>query len=897
MIFPFFIVADEFYERRIKILKIEQLRAVRGPNYSHSKPLIFMEVNLEELETVPTSSVEGLRENIEKMIPSLVKHTCSPGVEGGFFQRVERGTWAGHVIEHVALELQNLIGHHVTYGKTYTLSQKAHYYIVFRYLDERVGLLAAEMAFNIVDKLFKGEVTDIEPLIEELQALSDISIYGPSTQSIVDEAEKRGITTYRLNENSYVQLGQGKFQRRIEATTMDSTSAIACGIAKDKERTKNILHEQGVPVPYGKSVYSLEEAKKEAESQGYPVVVKPLDGNHGRGVTTNITNEEELVEAFEAAKQISSYVIVERYLKGYDFRILVIDNKFEAAALREPAYVIGDGKSTVEDLIEVINQDPNRGDGHEKVLTKILINDETHYVLDQQGFKISDVIEDKKKVYVRQTANLSSGGTAVDVTDKVHPHNITMAERISRIIGLDVMGIDIIAETLDKPLTEQNAGIIEINCGPGFRMHLSPSEGKPRNVGKAVVDMLFPEGAEHSIPICAITGTNGKTTTTRLISHILNISGCVVGMSSTGAVVVNNIPILKGDYSGPMGAQSVMKDATVDHAVLEVARGGILRRGLGFKKCDVGVLLNVSSDHLGLDGIDTLEQLARVKGVVTESVKKDGYAVYNADDQLVVDRAHLTPGTPIFFSMDKENPILLENLKKGSVNVTIDNDEIVLQREGGNFAIARVDEVPITFDGQAKFNVQNVMAAVGATFGLGVSEEHIRAGLISFSSTIGQSPGRMNVFDIGDMKVVLDYGHNVGAVHATGEFLRNMMPGRVIRLSEGTGDRKTEDIIEFGQALAHYSDYHIIADTAPRGRRLGETAELMRDAMIEVGVQEENVEIILNETEAVKKALEMGEPGDLVILQINNIQKVSEQILDFKKNYIEKTKKDEKPVK
>lgn len=874
-------------------MKIEQLRALRGPNYSHSKPLIFMEIDLEELEEVPTSAVEGLRENLEKMMPTLVKHTCSPGVEGGFFQRVDRGTWPGHVIEHVAIELQNLLGHHVTYGKTYTLSKVGHYNIVFRYLDERVGLLAARMAFDIVDKLFQGQVTDIKPLIEELEALSDISIYGPSTQSIVEAAEARGICTYRLNENSYVQLGQGKFQRRIEATTMDSTSAIGCGIAKDKERTKKILHEHGIPVPYGRSVYSFEEAVAEAEKQGYPVVIKPLDGNHGRGVTTNISNEEELREAFDTAKRISSYVLIEHYLHGYDFRVLVIDHKFEAAALREPAYVVGNGKSTVEELVEEINQDPNRGEGHEKVLTKILINDETDYVLDQQGHKLADVIEEGKKVYVRQTANLSSGGTAVDVTDKVHPHNISMVERISRIVDLDVMGIDIIAETLDKPLLEQNSGIIEINCGPGFRMHLSPSEGKPREVGKAVVDMLFPEGAPHSIPICAITGTNGKTTTTRLISHILNLSGCVVGMSSTGAVVVNNVPILKGDYSGPLGAKSVMMDATVDHAVLEVARGGILRRGLGFQLCDVGVLLNVSSDHLGLDGIDTVEQLARVKGVVTESVKEDGYAIYNADDALVVARSHLTAGTPIFFSMEPENPVLLENLKKGNVNVTIEDDEIVLQRETGNFAIAAVDEIPITFQGQAKFNLENAMAAVGAAFGLGVSEELIRAGLVSFSSNIGQSPGRMNIYDIGDMKVVLDYGHNVGAIHATGSFLRNIMPGRVIRLSEGTGDRKTEDILAFGRALAHYSDHHIIADTDPRGRRLGETAELIREGMREEGIKEENIEIIIDETEAVNHALNMAEPGDLVILQINNIQKVTEQIVDFKKNYLERLRRKE----
>ena len=867
-------------------MKINEIRAIRGPNYYNQKPMIFMQLDLGELEYKPTDLVPDFKDNISKILPSLYNHTCSPGVTGGFYQRIDRGTWAGHVVEHVALELQNLIGHKVTHGKTFTLEEKGLYNLVFRYKVEEVGIRAAEMAVDIVDNLFEGKLTEIEPLLKELKKIEESTFFGPSTQSIVDEAKKRGIPHIRLNKNSYVQLGQGKYQRKIEATVMDNTSSLGVEIAADKERTKEILGSNGIPVPKGRAVRGYEDALKAVSEIGYPVVVKPLNGNHGRGISVNIKNDEELKIALELSNKISSTAVVENYIKGHDFRLLVIDGKLQAAALREPAYVIGNGKETIKELIDIVNEDPNRGDGHEKVLTKVKIDEETTRILENQNLSLDTVLEDGKKVYVKSTANISSGGTAVDVTHNVHPINQLMAERISRLIGLNVIGIDLMAETLEQPLEQGKSGVVEVNAGPGFRMHLHPSGGTPRNIAVPIVDMLFPEGVKHSVPICAVTGTNGKTTTTRLISHILGYSGYTVGMTSTDAVTVDNVPILKGDYSGPGGAMAVMKDATVDHAVLEVARGGIIRRGLGFNKCDVGVLLNISSDHLGSGGIDTLEELARLKSTVTESVKKDGYAVFNADDSLVLDCVKKTKGKPILFSMDINNPALVKNLKNGNVNVTILENTVIVQQNGGITNVADIYEIPITFEGQAKFNIENVLAAVGACFALGVSEDQIRAGLISFSPSIGQSPGRMNVIDIGDFKVLIDYGHNIGAIHATGEFIQKLMPGKKIRMAAGVGNRRTEDIVGYGEALAKYYDQVVICDPSPRIRKLGETSDLVKEGLLKGGFTEDQIFIDIKEEDATQTALNLAGPGDLVVLQVENISQVTKDVLDYKNKNI-----------
>lgn len=662
-------------------MNIIEMRAIRGPNYYSRHPVIFMRLDLLELENKPTDLVPDFKENISEMMPSLYAHKCSPGKAGGFFERLISGTWAGHVVEHVAIELQCLAGHEVAFGKTFTMDEAGIYNLVYRYQDEKTGLRAGEMAVDIVEKLFAGIITDVNPLIIELKKIAESSLLGPSTQSIVDEATRRGISHIRLNEDSYVQLGQGRNQRRIQATMMDSTSALGVEIADDKERTKEILSSMGIPVPEGCSVRTFDEALKTAETIGYPVVIKPLIGNHGRGITVNVTNADELQVAFQIASEICETLLIEKYINGSDFRILVIDGKFVAAAQREPAYVIGNGKDSILELVNQINNSPDRGIGHEKNLTQITMDYMTERLLDIDKLTLKSVLPEGEKFYIKSTANLSAGGCALDVTENVHPLNRLMAERISRMIGLNVIGIDIIAESLEKPLNKESGGVVEVNAAPGFRMHLNPTKGEKRNIASNIVDMLFPPGSKHSVPIVAVTGTNGKTTTTRLIAHILGLNGSIVGMTSTDSVVIDNIPVLKGDYSGPEGAKNVMMDSTIDRAVLEVARGGILRRGLGFKECDVGVLLNISSDYLGEGGINTLEELTRLKSTVTESVKSSRYAIFNADDPLVLACVDKTKGRPILFSRDKNNQALKANFEKGNLNITISDDNIIIQKK------------------------------------------------------------------------------------------------------------------------------------------------------------------------------------------------------------------------
>ncbi|NMA49501.1 MAG: cyanophycin synthetase [Tissierellia bacterium] len=865
-------------------MKTIELRAIKGPNYYSLHPVIFMSLDIGKLEKKPSDLVPKFKENISSMIPSLYDHKCSPGRIGGFFERLERGTWAGHIVEHVAIELQCLAGYEVVFGKTFNANKTGVYNLVYTYLNENVGIRAGEMAVDIVSKVFAGELTEIEPLITELKAIGEIGILGPSTQSIVDEATKRGIPHMRLNEYSYVQLGYGVNQRRIQATMMDNTSPIGVEIADDKLVTKELLSSMGIPVAKGCKARSYKEVIKVADIIGYPVVLKPLIGNHGRGITINIKDENELFLAFNIASKVYKTVLIEKYLSGNDYRILVINGKFVSAALREPAHVVGDGISTIQDLVDEINLDPERGLGHEKNLTQITLDYMTERLLKDQNLTLNSIVAGGRRIYLKSTANLSSGGTAQDVTEKVHPENKAMAERISRIIGLNVIGIDIIAHSLEKPLDTSNSGVVEVNAAPGFRMHLNPTKGNSVNIASHIIDMLFPPKSESTIPIVAITGTNGKTTTTRIISHILSENGAIVGKTSTDSVVINNIPILKGDYSGPEGAKKVLMDSSIDHAVFEVARGGILRRGLGFKECDVGVLLNISSDHLGEGGIDTLEELTRLKSTVIEVVKPSGYAVLNADDDLVLSCLDKTKGKPILFSLNPNHPALLENLDKGNINISIIDNTLAIQ-EGENISlVAHVKDIPITFDGKASFNIENTMAAVAASLGLGLDVYQIRKGLLSFVPSLSQSQGRMNIIDMGEFKVVIDYGHNTAAINKTGDFIKSLMPGRIIRMSSSIGNRRDEDILDYGYALSKYYDHIVICDPDVRNKKVGETAKLVKQGLIKGGFKENMISTILDEREATKVILNMARPGDLIVLQVDNLTQVVEDVLYYKEN-------------
>ncbi|HEY9600993.1 MAG TPA: cyanophycin synthetase, partial [Allocoleopsis sp.] len=660
----------------MRILKIQTLR---GPNYWSIRrhKLVVMRLDLEELADKLSHEIPGFYEGLVAVLPSLEEHFCSPGVRGGFLSRVTRGTMMGHIIEHVALELQQLAGMSVGFGRTRETATPGIYQVVIEYIDEQAGRYAARAAVRLCQSIVEtGTYSqgELDQDLKDLQNLARDSALGPSTESLVKEAESRDIPWMPLSARAMIQLGYGVHQKRVQATLSDYSGILGVELACDKEGTKQILRDAGVPVPLGTVVYYLDELEAAIEDVGgYPIVIKPLDGNHGRGITIDIRNWEEAEKAYDVARTVSRAAIVERYYRGRDHRVLVVNGKVVAVAERVPAHVVGDGKSTVQELIDLTNSDPNRGEGHDNVLTKIVVDRTSLDLLERQGYTLDSVIRSGETCYLRATANLSTGGIAVDRTDDIHPENIWLAQRVAKIIGLDIAGIDVVTPDITQPLREVDGVIVEVNAAPGFRMHVCPSVGLPRNVAAPVMDMLFPNGKSGRIPIIAVTGTNGKTTTTRLIAHIYRQTGQVVGYTTTDGIYIDEHVVEKGDTTGPQSAQVILKDPTVEVAVLETARGGILRSGLAFDKCDVGVVLNVSADHLGLGDIDTLEQMANLKSVVAESARPNGYAILNADDPLVAAMAERVKSQVAYFSMNPENELVRSHTQQGGLAAVYEN--------------------------------------------------------------------------------------------------------------------------------------------------------------------------------------------------------------------------------
>ncbi|OYQ35713.1 cyanophycin synthetase [Flavobacterium cyanobacteriorum] len=848
-------------------MKILKIQALRGPNIwsTYRKKLIQMRLDLEEMEQYPTNKIEGFRERIEAMLPSLITHRCSEGVRGGFFKRVETGTWMGHVIEHIALEIQTLAGMETGYGRTRETKTPGTYNVVFSYVEENVGIYAAEASVRIAEALIKGEEYDVQADIQRMKEIRERVRLGPSTGSIVEEAISRDIPWIRLGTNSLVQLGYGVNQVRFQATITDKTSHIAVDMASDKELTKRMLSAASIPVAKG-SICSTEEGLKEIiDDIGYPIVIKPLDGNHGKGASINVTNYEDALEGLEFAKKYSRRVIVERFVTGFDFRVLVINNKVVAAAKREPAHVKGNGTDTIQQLIDTENRDPRRGYGHENVLTEITVDRDTEDLLAKKGYTLETIPEDGEVVYLKSTANLSTGGTSVDVTDKMHPENIFICERIARVIGLDICGIDIMAENLTQPLKENGGVVLEVNAAPGFRMHLAPAEGLPRNVAAPVLDMLYPPGKPSRIPIIAITGTNGKTTTTRLTAHIVKNNGYKVGFTTSDGIYVQNHMLDKGDTTGPLSAEYILKDPTVEFAVLETARGGILRSGLGFNRCDIGIITNIKEDHLGLNDVHTLKDLANVKSVVVRSIKKDGWAVLNADDPECVRIAEDLDCNVAYFSMDESNPVIHECTKKGGIAAVYEEGYVTIKKGEWKIRIDKASHIPLTLGGRARFMIANVLAATLASYLWGFKTDDICLSLNTFIPGAAQTPGRMNIFEFRKFRVLIDFAHNPAGYKAVEEFLQNVEATRKIGIIAGVGDRRDEDIMECATIAARMFDHIIIRQDKHLRGRTDENINALIIRGIEKAGRNVTYEMIPRENDAIKHAINNAVEGSYIV--------------------------------
>lgn len=843
--------------------------------------MIQMRLDLEDLEQRPTNKIDGFRERIEKLMPSLYNHRCSPGYEGGFFERIDDGTWMGHVIEHIALELQSLAGMETGFGRTRETKTPGTYNVVFNYIEETVGVYAAEASVKIAEAIIAGADYDIENDIMTMKKMRERERFGPSTASIVDEAVARKIPFIRLNRSSLVQLGYGVNQVRFRATMTDKTSSIAVDIAGNKDETKRILQEQAIPVAKGMTISSDEDLEIALTQIGFPLVFKPLNGNHGKGATINVKTREEAIEAFAYAQKYSHRVILERFITGHDFRILVIDNRMVAAAQRVPANVVGNGINTIQELIDIENSDPRRGYGHENVLTEITVDRDTLDLLDKKGYTLETIPPKSEIVYLKSTANLSTGGTSIDVTDMVHPQNVFMCERIARVIGLDICGIDIMAKNLTQLLTENGGVVLEVNAAPGFRMHLAPSEGLPRNVAAPVIDMLYPPGKSARIPIIAVTGTNGKTTTTRLIAHIVKNNGFRVGFTTSDGVYIQNSMLLKGDTTGPISAEFVLKDPTVEFAVLETARGGILRSGLGFGLCDIAVITNIQEDHLGISDIHTLEDLARVKQVVVNSVKNDGWAILNADNKHCVKIAKDVHCNVAYFTMDEKNPVVKEHCRKGGIAAVYENGYVTIKKGDWKIRIEKVTHIPITFNGTVGFMTQNVLAASLATFVWGFKIEDIRLSLETFIPSAAQTPGRMNIFELKECKIMVDFAHNADGLRGIKEFLSTLDIRQSTGIISGTGDRRDEDLRDIGRISAEMFDNVIICqEKYLRGRERDEIIKLLIEGLKEVK-PEIDIQIINKAKEAFNHAVNNIIPGSFVTIVGDSVSNAVELVQDY----------------
>jgi len=870
-----------------------------GPSLYAHFPVIRLELDLGELEQWPTGRLgAAFVDGLIAALPGLAEHGCSYREPGGFIRRMREGdgTWLGHVLEHVAIELQNVAGEDVTFGKTRSVDKPGVYSVIYEYTQKEEGIAAGELALRLLSSLLPEELRTRNSVPEgwewptardEFIRYAQRRALGPSTASLVRAAEERDIPWLRLNGQSLVQLGHGKYQQRIQATVTGRTPHIAVELASDKEETNKILATLGLPVPKQELVTSEDGALRAARRLGVPVVTKPFNGNHGRGISIHLMTDEEVIAGFNEAREISRSVIVENFLSGDDHRLLVVNGELVAATRRTPGHVVGDGTQTIAQLVDVVNADPRRGVGHEKVLTRIVLDAQAEMMMERVGYTAESVPKAGETVFLRSTANLSTGGTATDVTDVIHPDNRDMAVRAIRAIGLDVGGVDFLTTDITESYKTIGGGICEVNAAPGFRMHVSPSEGTPRDAAGPVIDMLFPQGTPSRVPIAAVTGTNGKTTTARMLAHITKMAGYTPGLTTTDGVYIDGQRTVEGDMTGPVSARMVLSDPQIDIAILETARGGLIRAGMGVPKVNVGAVLNVQSDHLGLKGIDTLEQLAEVKRIVVE-VATD-CAVLNADDPNVLKMSGYTDAKVIcYVTMNPSHALVREHVRAGgracALEAGVNGSMITLYDKGSHIPLLWTHLIPATMEGRALHNVQNAMVAASMAFSLGIKLDAIRQGLRTFDTTFFQAPGRMNVYSEHPFKVLFDYGHNAHAVSVMADLAQRLdVTGRRIVVICGPGDRRDEDLVAIANAVAGRFDHYICRrDDSLRGRDGDEVPGILARALQAAGVPDEAISIIPDEQKAIDAALHMGRHGDLLLIFADALVRSWKQIIKFR---------------
>ena len=883
-------------------MKITETKVYVGPSIYANFPVIQMQLDIGVLLDWPSVKCgKEFTDGLQNALPSLAEHGCSYREPGGFLRRLteDDGTWMGHIMEHVALEIQNIAGSGVSFGRTRSTGEPGMYNMVYAYKQRDAGLEAGHLALRLLMHLLPEHLQqkidhpidntfDFESELQNFVLQAQKREFGPSTQSLVDAAIARNIPWIRLNKYSLVQFGHGKYQKRIQATVTTNTNIIATSIASDKEETHSILKDLGLPVPRQIMFSNEKDAVKAAERIGYPIVIKPLNANHGRGISINLTDAEQVKAAFHEAraKGKTRNILAESFITGFDHRMLVIDGELVAVAKRVPGHVVGDGKLTISALIDIINSDPRRGFGHEKPLTRIELDDQAYRLLKEAGYDENTILAKDEVFFLRSTANLSTGGTAIDQTDVVHPDNREMAIRAVKAIGLDIGGVDFLTDDISQSYKDIGGGICEVNAGPGFRMHVAPSEGKPRDVAGKVLDMLYPTGAPSRIPVAAITGTNGKTTTTRMLSHIMKTSGHIVGMTSTGGIQIDGRDTVKGDMTGPQSAQIVLRDPSIDFAVLETARGGILRAGLGYRECDVAACLNVTGDHMGLGGIETLEQLAKVKETVVR-VANDT-VVLNADDRLCLKMADNTRAKHLcYVTMDASHGLVREHIRADGRAVVlekgINGDMITLYDHGSHIPLLWSHLIPATIEGKAMHNVQNAMFAAAMAYSFGKDLDVIRTGLRTFDSSFFQSPGRTNVYNEHPFKVILDYAHNEAGFKAMAGLAERIDPtgNRTIVISV-PGDRRDEDVRAAAAAcLPGFTHFICKADRNRRGRGHDEIPKLIAKYLLELGVSEQNITIIADEAPAIAHSLEVAKEGDLLVITADDLTGAWKQITNW----------------